>query len=256
MARYYGSKIVTANAVLVVDFASPSAVNSTNNNVFAYYANIVMTATNPSYVSISNGVVTYSRALTANSIEKQTSGGVHSSGDISNVPGIRYNEFYYNDHTFEIWFRINDFTATNYDANEASSMLAGHRGYNIGYSYNSTTMWYNIWDTSAGGYNIFSFNKNTEIVQGNWYQIAVTRAGTDYKKYINGQFIASNTHAAPGINTGVANSTPLCVGGLNTGLQFFWYSNSSVSAVRMYNRALTDEEIFQNFESTRGRFGI
>ena len=256
MGRHYNPRVVTANAVLIIDFANPSAVDVSTGNIFAYGANIVMTATNPSYINVANGFATYGRAATTNSTEKLTSGGLHASGNITNVEGIRYNEFYYNDHTFEVWFKIRDWNPSNYDANEQSSHLVGHRGYNIGYSYSSTKLTYNIWDTSASGFYIFDFLKNTEIVQDQWYQAVVTRSGTDYKKYINGEFSQSNTHAAPAINTGVANSTPLSIGAISGAANFIWHSNSSVAAVRMYNRALTDEEIYINFAATRGRFGI
>jgi hypothetical protein len=32
--------------------------------------------------------------------------------------------------------------------------------------------------------------------------------------------------------------------------------NGSVASVKMYNRALTEEEILQNYNATKGRFGL
>lgn len=258
MSKHYGPKIATANAVLMTDFAVPATVDG-SANVYAQYANIVMTPINPSYVTIANGFVTYDRAASANSTTKHTAGGCHSSGNISTVPGIRYNEFYYKDYyTFEIWFRINDITASNYDATETNSFLAGHRGYNIGYAYNNVgDIFYGHWNGSGSFVTVFNFNNPEEILQGQWYQTAVTRNNTTYKKYINGRYITSNTVAAPAINTGVSNSSPLCFGAeYSAGANYLYYAKASMGPIRMYERDLTDAEIADNFAASRGRFGI
>lgn len=258
MARYYGPKVVTANAVMLIDFASNNVINA-SENVYAYVANISLTATNPSFVSIANTYVTYDRAASANSTTKGTAGGCHVSGNISAVPGIRYNEFYYkNNYTFELWFRINDNTASNYDGTETNSFLAGHRGYNIGYAYNNSgQIFYGHWDTSASFVTVFNFSNPSEIAQGQWYQVVVTRNGTTYKKYINGNFITSNTVSAPGINTGASNSNPFCLGAeYAVGQDYLYFAKASIGPVRMYERDLTQEEIEINFAASRGRFGI
>lgn len=256
MSKHYGPTVVTTNAVFMVDFSVPASVNTSTNNVFAYYANIVMTATNPSYVSVANGIVTYDRALTANSVEKPTAGGYHSSGNISTVPNIRYNEFYYTDHTFEVWVRPNDVSASNYDGTELNSFIAGHKGYNIGYTMgNGNLIYYSLWDNTTA-FTVFNFSIPSEIQQGVWHQLVVTRSGTNYKKYLNGKYVANFTRAAPGINTGVSNSAALTFGAQGGSGNFIYYSKISIGAVRMYNRALDDGEILSNFAATRGKFGL
>lgn len=260
MGRHYNPKIVTANLLFLADFANPAFVNNSTLSITSPYSNLTLTAFNaPTYVNVSNGVVTYSRAATANSVEKPTAGGYHISPNMSSVVGLRYNEFYYNDHTFEIWVKISDTSSTNYDGTENNSFLAGHRGYNIGYQYNSSTIYYNIWDTSAASFAAFNFdfNSSTGIQVGAWTQLVVTREGTNYKKYVNGKYIDANTRAAPGINTGTSNAATLSFGAhWASGQNFLYYSNSSISNVKMYNRALTGEEVAINFAATRGRFGI
>lgn len=258
MSRHYGPKVATANAVFMSDFAAGVTVDG-SANVFVRYANIIMTPINPSYVTVANGFVTYDRAASANSTTKFTAGGCHTSGNISTIPGIRYNEFYYKDYyTFEIWFRINDIAPSNYDGTETNSVLAGHRGYNIGYAYNSAgNIFYGHWNGSSTFVTVFNFNNGSDISPGQWYQIAVTRNNTTYKKYVNGRYITSNTVAAPAINTGVSNSSAFGLGAeYAAGSNFLYYAKASMGPVRMYERDLTDAEIADNFAATRGRFNI
>jgi hypothetical protein len=77
-------------------------------------------------------------------------------------------------------------------------------------------------------------------------------ASNSIELYVNGVSQGSNSHAF----TSVLNSiNPLYVGTYNGGeYSQGWVGN--VSAVRYYNKALTAEEVTQNFTALRGRFDI
>ena len=125
MARHYNPRVATANLLLMVDFSNQNYVNSSTLSVTSPYSNLTLTAPGPTYVSIANGFATYTHAASANSTTKAAAGGYHISPDMSNVVGLRYNEFYYNDHTFEVWARINDPNPSNFDGTETNSFLLG-----------------------------------------------------------------------------------------------------------------------------------
>lgn len=259
MGVVYNTKIVTANLLCLVDFANPRNVNTTSKTVKSDFSNLTFSpAANLSYVTLSNNYVTYSRAASANSVEKPTAGGYHISPNMSTYTGLRYNEFYYNDHTFEVWCKILDNNPSNYDVTENNSFLAGHRGYNIGYTYNSSTIYYIIWNTSSAYITPFNFVFGSEIVVGNWYQLAIVRSGNNYYKYINGEYKAANTSApSPSINGGVSNSATIGIGAQwASGQNYLYYANAAVGGIKMYNRALSNDEIQQNFTAYRGRYGI
>lgn len=101
-------------------------------------------------------------------------------------------------------------------------------------------------------------NFNFQI--GTWYYIAyvVDIPGNNYKMFVNNTMIWSSTivlgtnFESPGINPG---GTPMAIaaryggtGGVN--------SNLKLGSFIFYNRALSNQEIIQNFNATRFRFGI
>jgi hypothetical protein len=79
-----------------------------------------------------------------------------------------------------------------------------------------------------------------------WQNVCVIKDQTNLYYYRNASLIASTT------STTTKVSTSFYVGGDPIG-EFF---NSRVAQVSIYNRALSAAEIQQNFNATRGRFGI
>lgn len=67
--------------------------------------------------------------------------------------------------------------------------------------------------------------------------------------YVDGNFIISGIANTSSL-TGPSN---ICIGSLQTNLNFF---SGNISTVQLYNRDLTAQEIRQNFEALRGRYGI
>ena len=95
---------------------------------------------------------------------------------------------------------------------------------------------------------IYSIN----LADSNWKHIVgtfngnVTNGGTA-TLYINGQSVATSTSVASMASFGGSGFS-------NNGTIYAFPGNSS--ALRVYNRALTFEEIQQNFNATKGRFGL
>lgn len=81
--------------------------------------------------------------------------------------------------------------------------------------------------------------------QGRWNHIAFSWAGDSGSMYING--VLSNTTVDSTTLSGASN---LFIGS-NTGL-----NQSKTALVRLYNRALSAEDIQKNFKSEKARFGV
>lgn len=81
-----------------------------------------------------------------------------------------------------------------------------------------------------------------------WMQWVGTYNGSSMKFYRNGQL--KNTVAATG--TLGSNSTAATIGQYANQYRL----NGQVPIIKIYNRALTDSEVQQNFNALRGRFGI
>lgn len=86
---------------------------------------------------------------------------------------------------------------------------------------------------------------------GNLYYYALTYDGTNLKLYRNGsQVNATESSGGTYVNSGVATNY---VFGRNTGAG---PGTCRIYMAHIYNRALSDAEVSQNFNGTRSRFGV
>ena len=81
-----------------------------------------------------------------------------------------------------------------------------------------------------------------------WHMATMTFNGTTLSLYVNGVLQGSTTGGAVTLNS----TQDLFVGARPQGNYF----NGNISNAQVYNRALTAEEIRQNFNALRGRYGI
>ncbi len=128
--------------------------------------------------------------------------------------------------------------------------LTGASSHLIGASPAETHNFYTANGGVAGGHGSFStINSSQAIVTGSWYFISVTYStSSGWRIYINNTL------------TGTATDTRSFSGNLNGNLGVGGYQNKSfssgsISAVYIYNRALTTEEISSNYTFTKKRYG-
>jgi hypothetical protein len=128
-------------------------------------------------------------------------------------------------------------------------------------SENSYALWYdgNSWNgliRNSSGMQIIQYDivPSTNI----WYHLVHTYDGSNQKIYVNGDL--KNTITTTGSITYDAGNTEITINadnngsGYNTGKAGFL--NGSMSMARIYNRGLLANEVRQNFNATRGRFGV
>lgn len=242
-----------------VTTTTPSSTRSTNiidtiggYNMSNSYGN------NAIYINTTNSFMQFTRAT---AVPKDGGGAtVGTSG------ALTVTNFLYNDHTWEIWFRIDDRAPGNTiwtaDANEGASALSVYQGYHAGFTYSSTVMYYIIWNGVASAPTCASWTvgaSGAQINQDSWYQIVVTRSGNVFTPYINGAPLGTGSTTVTSA-TGIGTSNNLWLGktaNVAAGAgAFLNYSRNSVANMKMYNRALSAEEINSNFQALRGRFGI
>jgi hypothetical protein len=90
-----------------------------------------------------------------------------------------------------------------------------------------------------------SNNLFTDYTGNQWYHVVAILSTTSFG-YLNTNQVST---ASGGIT---ANSFPIYLG-LDSGLEMF---KGKLAIVRVYNKALSTNEIKKNFEATRGRYGI
>jgi hypothetical protein len=103
------------------------------------------------------------------------------------------------------------------------------------------------WNSSSG---TFSFNSNLNVPNLQWSMCAVSISATNAILYVgssSGLLSATNN---------VSNSSTI-VNGLRIASDAFWSPfRGNVSNAMFYNRALSQTEILQNFNATKGRYGL
>ena len=79
-----------------------------------------------------------------------------------------------------------------------------------------------------------------------WHHYSMTKLGNVYTLYVDGQVIGSDTDTD---NATVGTTGTISNNGYVNFLQ------GSIALVKLYNRALTAAEVFQNYNATKSRFG-
>ncbi len=209
------------------------------------------------YWSHANGGLTFER--TTHPAEKY-GGGCR----LTTAGNLTASNFLYKNHTWEIWFRINDRNPGAYGNTsiEGVSNLAVYRGYHAGFWYNSTALTYQFWNGISSSPVCASWTVGTsgaQINEGSWAQVVVTRSGNVFTPYVNGVQLGTGSTNSPS-NTAIETSNELWLGktaalAANTG-QYLFYSRNTIGNMKMYTRALSAYEVEQNFNALRGRYGL
>jgi hypothetical protein len=239
---YWGLKIEIADSI-----TTPTPVKETiSNAVFNLYK--------PNYYTFNDDSIQFTRSAST-----PKDGGRMFSTMTGSLTAAN---FLYNNHTWEIWFKINDRTAGAYDVNEGASALSVYSGYHAGFYYGSTYLRYVIWngpstDSICAWWTLGA--SGAQINEGSWYQIVVVNSGGTFIPYINGAPLgigSTPTISATGIGTG--NNLFLGAGTnvVSGAGSYNYYSKNTISNMKMYNRALSATEVSINFNALRGRFSI
>jgi hypothetical protein len=125
---------------------------------------------------------------------------------------------------------------------------------------------YSAVDISNNNFYWYFYNNdtriNTNIFSGQqWYHIGLTYSGggatsSTKKFYLNSVYTPWNatSGAAYGNNLAIAGNTTLTIG--RDTPRTTAYFPGRIAAFRIYNRALSANEVEQNYNATKGRFGL
>ena len=219
MSIAYNSSIVTNGLMLCLDSANPRSYPGTGSVWYDVSGN-GYTAT-MSNLSASNWVNYYGNK-------------VFETND-TNDQGFRISSFPFPQagRTYEIWLNSKSFALgwqTWFDDGNGERILFG---------------------TSTNTVSVYpDLNFTANLVAGNWYQISYTlagAAGTTCNAYLNGSLLGTGTY-----NSVIATSGTLYILGDSGGEITSCYC----SIARVYNRVLSANEILQNFNALRGRYGV
>jgi hypothetical protein len=228
MALGHSPSIVMDGLQIVLDAANPRSYSGTGNTWYDLRGNVNFTLqNNPPFLSNSAGgsigftAANYHWALSSNNLPLMT----------------RF--------TVEVWHYYTGVLtgAAPCIVTETYFGTTGQINFNLGSTLSGAVLrvgYYNSGWNESGPYN---------LTANNWYHIVGNFDGSNFRLYINGvNLVTTANGGTPASNTG----------GIR--LMRRWdgdeYWGGHLSTVRIYNRALSDQEILQNYNATKGRYGL
>lgn len=250
MATQDGPRIVTAGLVLCLDtvdrnsYISGSTLKDMSGNDANFSSGCV--GTGCTYPTISgNGLKTGFTTSTSKYF------------DCTNVNTTLKN-LLYGDHTIEVACKINSLTRgidlnAAYTTEVATSMIIWP-GNHSGLYMDNTNIYYAIWN---GVTNTQQTSTGISNYVGKNIIINAVRISNTLYLYFNGSLITSSNITAPAnfgynnLRLGIAiTSYPVSTN------NYSWPSNIDFYSVKLYNKGFTANEVQQNFNVMRSRFGI
>jgi len=104
-------------------------------------------------------------------------------------------------------------------------------------------------DTSPSGSIKPFYNLSSEINVGDWLHMTVVFNNGETSFYLNGQHKITRT-----LSLGPTTTEPLLLG--RNSVNGTNYSKGNIATTQIYNRALSAEEVLQNYNAQKGRFGL
>jgi hypothetical protein len=206
-------------------------------------------------LSVRSGITTLTNGPTYSS----SNGGSFSFDGTDDYVSTNYTQTSVTQYTIDVWFKSTDTGTQN--------TFVQNRGTGAG---KSITM--GLGPPLSGNGQIFiAVDTNTIITQiatnntyndGNWYhavgvfnQPSGTITTSSFSIYVNGVAVSTRTSDQQQSST---SSPATGLGGTLIGYHQAWntYFLGSLASVKIYNRALTASEIRQNYNATKGRYGL
>jgi hypothetical protein len=191
-----------------------------------------------------NGTLRNSPTYSTDNLGKIVFDAVNDDIDCGNNSSINFGT---GSFTVSIWFRRFSNATTNLRLLSKGAGSDGADAANAGFCFfgNNTGISFGVNPTAARtiiAAGSYSLNEWVNVV-------GLVERGVSMRTYKN----ANQVSSANAPDGSVSGTTSLFLGS-NVGSNLFWAGE--ISNFSLYNRALTDGEVVQNFQATRSRFGI
>jgi hypothetical protein len=160
--------------------------------------------------------------------------GVDDYISIGNIPSLNFTTPF----SIGCWFRANT-TQPSIDSALIGNINGVYTGYMLWYNNNTVDFYFN---------NAIRANSTTTILPNVWYHVMGVWTGTEAQIYLNGSLNVSTVYSTP-----PSNGSPLFTIGQYQGGRNF---AGSINVCVTYNRALSQQEITQNYNAGKTRFGL
>ena len=97
-----------------------------------------------------------------------------------------------------------------------------------------------------------AYNIGSTITTGSWNNIVGQYDGANWNIYLNGILASSSLQN----QSPIASSSPSSIGAAYISNGYARFLKGNIGLVQIYNRALSADEVLQNYNATKGRFGL
>jgi hypothetical protein len=226
MAFFRGPNIVTDGLVLALDAANTKSYASGSTTWYDKSGNVNNgTLTNgPAFSSENGGSIVFDGSNDYTSVPYNTSFNAATNG-------ITLNIWVYNNNPSGGW----------------KAVIQRNRNGNLSAVYGIWRNTSNGWHFRLGGGASDSIIDIPNAITGSWINLTLTYNKTTLIAYINAVNVGTNTPI------GYVNDTQnLLIGDAGVSEYF----NGKISAIQIYNRALSAAEILQNYNAQKARFNL
>lgn len=234
MGFHRGPKIVTDGLVLALDAASPKSYpgsGTTWNDLTPNSLNATL-HNSPTFSTDNHGTIVFD--------------GDNDYGEIPSSPLTAITVF-----SFELWIYRTGIATTTAPYDRIFQKEGGVSGYpawgwQIGESVSAAPDFRSAYGDGTTINNSISFNQNIELNE--WNCLATT---------LDSNLLASNYINGVLTNSGTLNNTPMntedtILIAIGDNREF----KGNISTVKVYNKALTADEVLQNYNALKSRFGL
>jgi hypothetical protein len=148
--------------------------------------------------------------------------------------------------TLSVWAKWTQFFSSNQGHSLVSNNTSTSNGYML---YQSTEFPYNRVKIFVVTTTLQALDITSLLSTNVWYNIVGTYNGSFIRLYLNG--ILDSSTSQTGIT--VSNPSSLIIGKVSYGNSYF---NGDIASTQIYNRALSAQEILQNYNAYKSRFGL
>jgi hypothetical protein len=188
----------------------------------------------------------YNGTLTNGPAYNSSNGGsIVLDGTNDYINGASISSQLTGDITVEVWVKISTSPSDWVRVIGTGANPSGNRTFGLWFATNRTVLWQR-YISSSGSVGI---QPSDVLVTGNWYNIAATTSGNSHAVYINGVSVGTSTANGP---WGASNESITL--GSAVGIHAYLAGNMAVS--RIYNRGLSSNEVQQNYNAIKSRFGL
>lgn len=231
-----GPKVVTDGLLLYLDAANVKSYpgSGTTWNDLSANSNTGTLLNGPTFVDGNGGSVQFD--------------GVNDYVSSISIP---YPTTWSDPFTLEVWLKV-DTGITWYKSGSGTNILGrGSYGGSIGIFRSSVDNQVIFWVRTSS--NIFSIS--TMVSRDIFHNIVGVWDGIDTARiYNNGELINSTT--STNISGAPNGGSYLTMGNIAFGGTNGGYGAGNLSISKVYNRALTSQEVLQNFNATKSRYGL